>query len=780
MKSIDDEIRSVDEELKAIEARKRVLVAQKVQLQREQETLSNKESEGFSTEKISAHERISIFKELFSGRSDVFALKWENYNTGKSGYSPACHNEWQKGLCNKPRIKCSDCQNQNFKELDSHQILAHLTGKQVIGSYSLSRTGACRFLAIDFDKSDWKNAVKSTVKAAEALEIPYTIEISQSGNGAHLWVFFRENIPAKLARRLGFLLLDKAMELCPSLTFESYDRLFPNQDFLPDGGFGNLIGLPLQQHKRSEGLTEFVTAELQQIPDQWQHLKNLSRMSHLEVVQKVSPHYAEQGAGETPADEQPWERHSAGSDVIPDCPEKIGIVRANRLFIPIVGLPSKLISRVRKLASFSNPEFFKKQALRFSTHGTPRFISLARIEGDYLSIPRGCEDELIELLELQSVKPDFVEKTVAGQKLPKIKMTTRLRKEQSKAVNKIVKHDIGILHAPTAFGKTVAAIGIITKRKTNSLVLVHNKQLIEQWQERINTFTEGIQCGVHTGTKKSLSNEVDIATYQSLINRKDNTVSEILRNYGQVIIDECHHLPAASFELVLSESPARYILGLTATPNRQDGLQKIMFMLAGKVRYRVSEDINRKFVQRVFVKSRSSEFQRTYETDTKLHISEIYQWLSEDEQRNIEIVDDAFDAVREGRHCLLLSERRGHANKLMGMLVDKGVNCVLLTGGMSAQQRKDVNEKLPEAQVLVATGKYIGEGFDLPRLDTLFITLPISWKGTLAQYAGRIHRSFDDKDEVRIFDYVEVNIPMLNRMYKKREKGYLALGYEIN
>lgn len=282
------------------------------------------------------------------------------------------------------------------------------------------------------------------------------------------------------------------------------------------------------------------------------------------------------------------------------------------------------------------------------------------------------------------------------------------------------------------------------------------------------------------GAKKSVSNEVDIATYQSLINRKDNTVNSILHNYGQIIIDECHHVPSASFELVLSETSARYIVGLTATPNRQDGLQKIMFMLAGKVRHRVLDEADKSFTQTVFVKTRSAEFARSNEDDSKLHISEIYQWLSEDEQRNVMIIDDVIAAANEGRHCLLLRERRGHAEKLLNMLVGQGLKCVLLTGGMSARQRKEANEALPDSQVLVATGKYIGEGFDLPRLDTLFITLPISWKGTLAQYAGRIHRTFDDKEEVRIYDYAEINEPMLNRMYQKREKGYLALGYEIN
>ena len=746
------------------------MLAQKVTLQKEHQTKLSP----VQHKQLSPVERIALFKDLFASRNDVFALKWENQNNGKSGYSPACHNEWQKGICNKPYTKCTDCKNQNFKALDDQEVFKHLTGKQIIGSYALSKLGACRFLAIDFDKSDWQQAVKSTAQAATSLDVPYAIEISQSGNGAHLWVFFNENVPAKLARKLGFLLLDKAMTLCPTLTFDSYDRIFPNQDMLPEGGFGNLIALPLQQLKRKTGFTEFVTKDLEPIVDQWQHLNQLNKLSHLDIVKLVA-----QFSDAQKMKEQPWERQSELRKIIPECPKSVTIVRSNRLYILVSSLPSQLLSVIRKLASFSNPEFFKKQSLRFSTHGTPRFISLALMDGEYLSIPRGCEDDLVELLTTHKIAAIFADKTSKGTRLSNIKMGIKLRKEQTQAVNQMIKHDIGILHAPTAFGKTVAAIGIMVKRKINTLVLVHNKQLVEQWQERIKIFTQSIECGIHIGVKKSLTGQIDIATYQSLVNRKNNTINPVIHDYGQIIIDECHHVPAASFELVLSESSAKYIVGLTATPNRQDGLQKIMFMLAGSVRHRVTEDSSKNFIQKAFVRSLASELPVPTDNKEKRHISEIYQWLTEDHERNTIIANDVISAVNNGRQCLLLSERRGHAVTLLQMLRQNGIDCVLLTGGMKTKERNAANQNLSTAQVIVATGKYVGEGFDLPRLDTLFITLPISWKGTLAQYAGRIHRSFEDKNEVQIYDYVEVNVPMLNRMFQKREKGYLALGYEI-
>lgn len=424
MKSVKEQLKAIDEELAKLKHRKQVLLTHKADLHKADRALNTP-----NQKKLSATERINLFKALFCGRSDVFALKWVNQNTDKSGYSPACHNEWQKGVCNKPYTRCSDCKNQNFKKLDEQEIYKHLTGKQVIGSYVLGQAGACRFLSIDFDKSDWQPAVKSTAQAAVALDVPYAIEISQSGNGAHFWVFFSENVPAKLARKLGFLLLDRAMELYPTLPFDSYDRIFPNQDYLPDGGFGNLIALPLQKSKRKEGFTEFVTDELRPIDDQWQYLRHLKKLSHLSIVKLVSQHIDDQETGE-----QPWERQAVSADRIPNCPKSVSVVRANRLYIQLSDLPSRLTSLIRKLASFSNPEFFKKQALRFSTYGTPRFISLARVDGEYLSIPRGCEDDLVELLTGQKIDARFEDKTTTGKRLSKLKMTTKLRKEQTKAV----------------------------------------------------------------------------------------------------------------------------------------------------------------------------------------------------------------------------------------------------------------------------------------------------------------------------------------------------------
>ena len=388
---------------------------------------------------------------------------------------------------------------------------------------------------------------------------------------------------------------------------------------------------------------------------------------------------------------------------------------------------------------------------------------------------------MLSLLKEQAVEAKIDDKRNGGDQLTKLEFLGKLRKDQTKAVNAIAKHDNGVLHAPTAFGKTVTAIGIIKKRKTNTLILTHSKQLLSQWQERLHAFLEGVEVGVFHGAKKKPSGQIDVATYQSLINKKDNTVNEIVQDYGQIIIDECHHISAPSFEMVLNEVRAKYVLGLTATPYRQDGHQKIIFMIAGPIRHNVKPTHSDHFEQKVIV--RELDYQLPTEIigqDTRPKISDVYHWIMENEARSALIVSDVIAQISLGKNPLVLTERRQHAEYLHKLITKEGINAVVLRGAMGAKKLKLANEKLSDAQVIVATGKYIGEGFDLPRLDTLFLAMPVSWKGSLAQYAGRIHRESEGKEQVTIYDYVDASLPMLKRMFKKREKGYKVMGYAIN
>lgn len=763
------EIEKIDLRLQALEEEKSRLLSRKTELESATTELAARPTT------LSAKEKVALFQKLFGGRDDIFALRWEN-KAGKSGYALACHNEWHAGLCNKPRIKCGECSNKAFKTLDVNAIYGHLSGKQTIGLYPLLLDDSCQLLVVDFDKSDWQQATRAFADVCNELKIPIAIERSRSGNGAHIWIFFENKVTAKDARRLGFGLLDRAMERYPGLSFDSYDRLFPNQDSMPNGGFGNLIALPLQHQPRQYGNSVFVDRELVAHPDQWRFLSDLKRLTKDQVhrfLQKIEVDKPEEAT-------KPWEQGiPIERNKIADCPARLKIVLANQVFIPVNSLPSKLLARLKRQASFANPVFFKTQAMRFSTHGIPRYISLARIEHEYLVIPRGCLDEIIELLKDQNIAVDIDDKREVGSRLKGIQFLGDLRKDQKQAVKKMAAHDVGILHAPTAFGKTVTAIGIITERKTNTLILTHTRQLVDQWKERLSAFLEGVEIGVVGGGKRKPTGCIDIATYQSLLNRKDNSVDPLLLNFGQVIVDECHHVSAPNYERLLSEVRARYVLGLTATPERQDGHQPIIFMQAGPIRHRVKADSRFEFEQRVYVRSVEENVPEPLASEDKPHIADVYRWLMESDNRNELIVQDVSDRIENGANPLVLTERRAHAELLNQKLSEQGYETVVLRGAMRAKEREQAAEKAKTTQVLIATGRYIGEGFDLPRLDTLFLALPISWKGSLAQYAGRIHRVAESKEKVAIYDYVDVAIPMLQRMFQRRCRGYEAMGYHL-
>ena len=486
------EIESINQRLQVLEEEKSRLVSRKTRLESTAPNLIAASST------LSSKDKVTLFQKFFVGRDDIYAFRWEN-NAGRSGYAVVCHNEWQPGLCNKPKIKCSECTNKAYKTLEPKAIYDHLSGIQTVGLFPLRRDDTCQLLAVDFDKSDWQQAVKAFAQVCDDHGIPFAIERSRSGNGAHIWIFFENELQARDARRLGFGLLDRAMENYPGLSFDSYDRLFPNQDSVPSGGFGNLIALPLQYQPRQYGNSVFVDRELVAYPDQWQFLGGLKRLASDRLYKLLN-----QFEGEIPEPAaKPWEQGAPiARTKIENCPEKLKIVLANQVFIPVSTLPSTLMAHLKRQASFANPVFFKTQAMRFSTHGIPRYMSLARIEQGYMIVPRGCLDDIQQLLTTQNISVDIDEKRESGNCLKRIEFLGELRGDQKHAVKKLVAHDVGILHAPMAFGKTVTAIGVIAKRKTNTLILTHTRQLVDQWKERLSAFLEGVDIGVFGGGKR--------------------------------------------------------------------------------------------------------------------------------------------------------------------------------------------------------------------------------------------------------------------------------------
>ena len=746
------------------------------------------------TLKLSTAEKIKLFRSLFRGREDVYALRWESPD-GRSGYSPRTERDWHAYNAAKPEDrKRVDRETRKNLPLIDDAIHAHLTGKQTLGIYPLLLDETCWFLAVDFDKTTWKEDASAFLSTCRELNLPVALERSRSGNGAHIWFFFDRPIPAGVARRLGTLLLTRTMERRHQLGLDSYDRFFPNQDTMPKGGFGNLIALPLQKIPRKSGFTEFLDDELRPHADQWSYLASIRRISQFAVERLISE-ALQQGdligvriaCAEDEDQPDPWtlppSRKRPDKPIKGPLPSSVEIVRSNLIFIEKKALPPEMLNRLLRIAAFQNPEFYKAQAMRLSTFDKPRVIACGEDLPRHVALPRGCLDEVLALFEGHGIKPTLRDERFAGVPI-EAEFHGALRTNQEEVVMKVGPHDDGLICAPTAFGKTAVAAWLIAKRKTNTLVLVHRQHLLDQWRERLAMFLEIPidEVGQIGGGKTKRTGNIDVAVIQSLHREKE--VKDFVAEYGHVIVDECHHLSAFTFERVMRQIKARFVVGLTATPTRKDGHHPIIYMQCGPTRYSlgVRAMTDSTPFEHVVV-PKLTDF-RTTADGADATIQDIYAALVMDEARNDFIVRDVMHAVQSGRSPLVLTGRTDHLGRLESALTGKIRNIIVLKGGMGRKQRRSVSEVLAgvpegEQRLILATGSYIGEGFDDARLDTLFLAMPISWKGTLQQYVGRLHRLHDGKRLVEVYDYVDANVRMLARMYDRRLKGYADMGYKV-
>jgi len=739
--------------------------------------------------------KLALFRALFRGRTDVFPRRWHNHKTGRKGYSPACGNEWVTGLCKKPKVRCGDCPHQAFSPVTDQIILDHLRGRHVIGVYPMLADDSCWFVAMDFDKGDWQQDAAMVVQTCEQLGVPVAVERSRSGAGAHLWFFFAAPVSATAARKMGCYLLTRTMERRHELAMSSYDRLFPNQDTMPRGGFGNLIALPFQDGPRREGNSVFVDEQWDAFEDQWAFLASCRRMSTAEVedlarqaVRTDQVLGVRRGGDSDEGGNQellaPWSRppsqRARKRVVTGPLPAVVRVVLAQRLFLERGQLPPALLNQIRRLAAFQNPEFYKRQALRLSTALTPMVISCAEELDDHIALPRGCLAELEALLRDHGVGLEVEDKRTAGQPL-ELSFHGQLRPPQEQAARALLAHDSGVFVAPPGTGKTVVGAYMAARRGRSTLVLVHRTQLLDQWRTQLSVFLDlkPLAIGQIGGGRRRATGELDVAMIQSLVRKGD--VDELVSEYGHVIVDECHHVPAVSFERVMRAVHARYVTGLTATPRRRDGHHPILEFELGPVRFALDakdQATARPFVHRLVV--RETGFRLFGEADAG--IQTIYRQMVQDEGRNRQILDDVIQALEERRSPIVLTERRDHLDFLAEELAPFARNLVVLRGGMGVKQRRAVEEHLAsipddEERLMLATGRFIGEGFDDARLDTLMLAMPVSWRGTLVQYAGRLHRMHHRKREVRIYDYADRQVPMLEKMYQKRLRGYGAMGY---
>ena len=771
------------------------------------EDVTPTEKKPTAMQNLSLQEKVDLFRSLFKGREDVFARRWYSKTSGKAGYQPVCQNEWTP-MCDKRTFKCADCPNRKFSPLTDNDIYRHLEGKDadgrdVIGLYVLNEDNTCHLLCTDFDDKNcehgYKNDVLAFIDVCRSWNIPCSVERSRSGNGAHVWIFFDNPVLAVKARRLGNAILTEAMSRNGKISFKSYDRFFPNQDTMPEGGLGNLVALPLQGNARKHGNSVFVDENFEPYPDQWEFLLNVGKLSEqlLEDILKKTANIQPLGELSKTSESKPWETPMPKEIGRSDFSSEVIIIRSNMLYIPLNQLSSKVLNHLKRIASFRNPEFYSKQALRLSTYQTPRIISCADIDDEYLALPRGCEDAVIALLREKDVPYRIEDKCNHGKPIS-VQFNGVLRDNQQEAVNVLASNSNGVLSATTAFGKTVTAIGLIAKHGVNTLVLVHTKALLDQWVKAleqfltIDTIPEENErkrkrrkplspIGTLSSTGNKLHGIIDIALMQSCIS--DNEVKTFVKEYGMVIADECHHVSAVNFEQILKTVNARYVYGLTATPIRKDGHQPIIFMQCGPIRY--SADAKAQMLSQSFERllvPRFTPFRPIVGSD--LSYTKVAQQLAEDEYRNLFIVKDVIEVLKEGRSPIILTSRTSHVSILAELLKPHCPNVITLIGSESTKDKRQKMEHLQsipssEQLVIVATGKYVGEGFDYARLDMLFLVSPVAWKGIVAQYAGRLHREYEGKQDVQIYDYIDIRVPVCESMYRKRLKGYASIGYRI-
>lgn len=756
---------------------------------------------------LSLDDKITLFRSFFKGREDIFARRWFSKTTEKGGYQPVCINEWRSGVCDKKRYKCAECPNRHFAPLTDQDVYRHLEGKDengcdVIGLYVIALDDKSYFLCADFDDKNcthgYKNDVLAFISVCKDWGVSYSIERSRSGNGAHIWIFFEEPIYASKIRKFGNSILTEAMKRNGRITFDSYDRFFPNQDRLPEGGFGNLIALPLQGKARKAGNSVFVDEEFLQFKDQWAYLHSVKKVSENVIDALLAKYHQEEfGALATSSETKPWETPTPQNITEKDFLAKVTINKSDKIYIPLNSISNTVVNHLKRIAAFKNPEFYSKQAMRISTRNIPRIICRADFIDEYIAMPRGCEDAITTMLSSRRVDYEIIDNTNHGSPIS-VTFRGKERNEQLDAINALMPYSNGVLSATTAFGKTVTAAALISRRKVNTLILVHSKALLLQWHERLSEFLDidfsepdtpkkrgrrkaFSPIGCLDSTSNSLHGVIDIALMQSCFENGD--VKSFVKRYGMVIVDECHHVSSVTFESVLKVVTAHYVYGLTATPIRKDGLQPIIFMQCGPIRF--SSDAKAQIEKQSFQRYLLPRF-TSYRpiSDEKQSFTSLSQSLAESDVRNTLIVDDILHAVAAGRTPIVLTSRTSHVKTLAQKLEPHIANVVQLTGEGTAKNKRETLQKLQDiphdaSLAIVATGKYVGEGFDYPRLDTLFLALPISWKGLVAQYAGRLHRENEGKTDVRIYDYIDIHESVCESMYRKRLKGYAAIGYRI-
>lgn len=708
--------------------------------------------------------KITLYQTLFRGREDIYARFWTNLYKKSSGFSPVYS-------LNKQTIAFVNT-----------TILDHLTGKEVISIYPLLKDNTTFFLVIDFDRQNWLSEAQKVLSAARIYGLPSYLERSKSGNGGHIWFFFETNILAWKARQLGKLLLNEAN----ILSRHTFDRLFPSQDEHSGKGFGNLIVLPLSGRYVPIGNTVFVDDTGQPYQDQWQFLSTVLKVSTTSVDTLIKPKLTissiqnrskpEKENHITPAEDEE-------SDIAvktTDSPQA-QLVLKNQIFIPETYLPDKLYKFLKSKLNFSNPQFHELERRGYSTWNTPRFLkNIERTENGIL-VPAGFLSEIQTFATENNLNLQIENQQTTGKPIS-FKTKLQLRLEQQKIIKEILIHDRAILEAKPAFGKTMVALYCMKRRRQPTLIVVHTRALLQQWKKRIEDWFELKEkdIGIIGENKWFIGNKVTIASYQTLARRG---MAEVTNTFGFVIVDECHHVPASTFTKVIKQISAKYVLGLTATAFRKDQLERLMTFYIGptiKTADEPTQELENNEQKAVPTKLITKKTAFNLNGKSTTEFTELANYLINDSVRNQQIVKDVALVLQTGTKCLILTERIEHSQTLLELVRKevKGIHAAIAEGNMTRKKRERLLKRIryEKFQLLIATGKLIGEGFDWPELTHLFLAFPFSWKGKLIQYVGRVQRICNGKEIAYVYDYVDFDVPMLKIMYFKRLRTYRALG----
>lgn len=767
------------------------------------------------TDKIAS----DFFMMFCRGRKDVYDLRYTNPKTGKNGYYSQCFNRWDRGchIQKKDGVRCKDCELRAYKPVTLPLIKAHMNGtdpngNDVVAIYPMLENNLCQLLVFDFDNhakgaeqedyanidDGWKEEINALRRICKNLDVDAVVERSRSGRGAHLWIFFKEMVPARLARRFGFALLEKGAESVNLKSFKYYDRMIPTQDALPEGGLGNVIALPLQGMALKSGNSAFIDENWNAYEDQLNVLAGTRRLTRQGIEDYLSLWYSTGSISEDNGTDAPWDKNSeieAGS-----VKGVVRIVLADRIYIDSTGMSNKTKRQLRRMATFSNKQYFQNQAMDMPNYDESRFIYLGSDEGKYIVLPRGLREEILKKFDNAGISYKIEDKRTKGQEL-NISFRGELRESQIPAVETMLENETGILHAATAFGKTVVCCDMIARRGISTLILVDRADLMNQWIKRLEEFFDIDEelpeyqtktgrtrkrkslIGNLQGAHDTLTGIVDVAMIRSL--KKKDGFHPKLKEYAQVYFDECHHAASDSAIEVLQEINAKYVYGVTATPKRGDGKEKINEFLLGPIRYRFTAK-DRAEEQNInhLVYPRFTRTVKPHHLSKTPYGNDAYELIRNNDVRDEQIIRDVADCVQAGRTPVVLTKYVDHAKKLSERLKTYADRLILLTGANGTKARRAQVEELnkvdnSDSLILVGTGSLLGEGFDFPRLDTLFMATPVSGENVVEQYVGRLNRDYDGKENVIVYDYVDSHIPKFDKMYSARMKAYKKIGYEL-